>query len=179
MPLLTDRSALLWRRLLRRTKAHRLPGRAGAKAAAEFWQHASSQGAGRKPPPRRPLDTFFPFDPYLLKQSAAFLDLARTYLLWVPRDDEEDEPDTTQSTPTTASALADKVANSVGDHAGGSFQHQGDSFSGKRARGGAGFGPQSFGAMARAAASAHSFGSIRPCCMGALVWIEAAWLSYH
>lgn len=64
-----------------RAKGHRLPGRAAAKVAAEYWQLQSAGGVGRRPPPpRRLLETFFPFDPYLLRQSAAYLDLARTYL---------------------------------------------------------------------------------------------------
>ena len=29
---------------------------------------------------QRPLEMFFPFDPYLLRRSAAFLDLRRTFL---------------------------------------------------------------------------------------------------
>lgn len=72
---------------------------------------------------------------------------------WIPREEEEDDGhDTAHSTPTTHSALGDRVASSGGEP--GSFQHEatsvgGVAFSGKRpARGGAGFGPQSFGAMA-------------------------------
>ena len=32
--------------------------------------------------PQRPLEMFFPFDPYLLRRSAAFLDLRRTFVRW-------------------------------------------------------------------------------------------------
>lgn len=34
---------------------------------------------------QRPLEMFFPFDPYLLRRSAAFLDLRRTFLRRVHR----------------------------------------------------------------------------------------------
>lgn len=31
---------------------------------------------------QRPLEMFFPFDPYLLRRSAAYLDLRRTFVRW-------------------------------------------------------------------------------------------------
>ena len=65
---------------------------------------------------QRPLDTFFPFDPYLLRSSAAHLELGRTYIRWQPRDDEEDDDllhggdGTSHSTP---SAFGDRTNSSV------------------------------------------------------------------
>jgi hypothetical protein len=59
-----------------------MPGRSAARAFAAAHlsdsreQHAALTTSQR----RRPLDTFFPFDPYLLRRSAAQLDLKRSYI---------------------------------------------------------------------------------------------------
>ena len=60
----------------------RMPGRGVARAAAaahlsDGLGAATATLAARQ---RRPLDTFFPFDPYLLRHSAAQLDLRRAYI---------------------------------------------------------------------------------------------------
>lgn len=58
-----------------------MPGRSAARAFAAaahlFDQPHSALAAARQ---RRPLDTFFPFDPYLLRRSATQLELKRSYI---------------------------------------------------------------------------------------------------
>lgn len=67
----------------RRSRSLRMPGRTAARAAASLHMpdlrdpRAAPGSVSRQ---RRPLDTFFPFDPYLLRRSAAQLDLRRSYI---------------------------------------------------------------------------------------------------
>ena len=65
----------------RRARALRMPGRSAARAAAAALfgtvGHNGNLAAARQ---TRPLDTFFPFDPYLLRHSAAQLELRRSYI---------------------------------------------------------------------------------------------------
>jgi hypothetical protein len=58
-----------------------MPGRSAARAFAAaahlYDQPHAAVAASRQ---RRPLDTFFPFDPYLLRRSATQLELKRSYI---------------------------------------------------------------------------------------------------
>ena len=122
-----------------RAKVHRLPGRAAAREASNFLQGGMVTSAPREGVPRT-LDTFFPFDPYLLRSSSAALDLPRTYIRWQPReDDDEDEHDeTTRSTPSAPSAFGDRTVCSIPD---GSYLEDGflRSSRGHNSRGSSGF----------------------------------------
>lgn len=50
-------------------------------AAVRDWELRRG-AAGAAGAPSRPLEVFFPFDPYLLRRSAAHLDLPATYVRW-------------------------------------------------------------------------------------------------
>jgi RNA polymerase I-specific transcription initiation factor RRN3 len=63
----------------RRAKQLRMPGRSAARAAAAL-HNVDQPNATRSSRQTRPLDTFFPFDPYLLRASSAQLDLKRCYI---------------------------------------------------------------------------------------------------
>ena len=63
----------------RRAKHLRLQGRSAARAAAQLHS-VDEANAARSSRQTRPLDTFFPFDPYLLRASSAQLDLKRSYI---------------------------------------------------------------------------------------------------
>ena len=64
-----------------------MPGRTAARvfAAAHLVDGRDPEAATAAARQRRPLDTFFPFDPYLLRRSAAQLELKRTYIKCVGR----------------------------------------------------------------------------------------------
>ena len=70
-----------------RAKPLRMPGRTAARvfAAAHLVDGRDPEAAAAAARQRRPLDTFFPFDPYLLRRSAAQLELKRTYIKCVGR----------------------------------------------------------------------------------------------
>ena len=80
----------------RRATAQRMPGRHAARvaAAANGVEPGMPNARGR----RRPLDTFFPFDPYLLRRSAAQLELKRTYMKWQSSEGYELDYDSDRST---------------------------------------------------------------------------------
>lgn len=63
---------------------HLLPGAAGSSTAAAAGASgaAAQQQAPARPGGVRPLEMFFPFDPYLLGRSARYLDLQHSYVRW-------------------------------------------------------------------------------------------------
>jgi len=67
--------------------------------------------------PKRLLDTFFPFDPFLLRRSAQQLDLRHTYIKWHSSDgDALDALDGFESEDTgTASGLEELPSSMAGD----------------------------------------------------------------
>ena len=99
-----------------RARALRMPGRHAARtAAAANGFEAGVPQLGR----RRPLDTFFPFDPYLLRRSSTHLDLRRFYIRWQSSEGYELEYDSDDR--STASGLdvgPGSLVDSYRDHFG-------------------------------------------------------------
>ena len=92
----------------RRAKALRMPGRQAARAAAAAngFEAGVAHCHGR-----RPLDTFFPFDPYLLRRSAVHLDLKRTYIRWQSSEGHDLEYDSDDR--STASGLDERPSSMI------------------------------------------------------------------
>ena len=93
----------------RRAKALRMPGRYAARVAAA----ATGVDYGVAQRGRRLLDTFFPFDPFLLRRSAVHLDLKRYYIRWQSSEGNEFEYDSDDR--STASGLDRERPSSMVD----------------------------------------------------------------
>jgi hypothetical protein len=102
-----------------------MPGRHAARvlAAAGSLEHHFTAPARHS----RPLDTFFPFDPYLLRRSAGALELRRTYIRWQSSEALDDALDYDSDGRSTASGLDGHPGSAADDsfreHYGMAMQH--------------------------------------------------------